>query len=171
MGVTEDCVHVCMCVCVCASTLSCFQLFVTRGLQHTRLLCLWNFPDKNTGAGCLFLLQENFLTQESKLCLLHLLQCRHILYRCVTWEDPIEDSGEKIVDCTKLFILIFTMAMYGDSIVQYQGWHPSLYSYFFSFCTYILCTYMYICKYIQMYIFAWLTCVVDINFLLSFREQ
>ena len=27
------------------------------GLEPTRLLCPWNFPDKNTGVGCCFLLQ------------------------------------------------------------------------------------------------------------------
>ena len=27
------------------------------------LLCPWDFPGKNTGEGCLFLLQEIFLTQ------------------------------------------------------------------------------------------------------------
>jgi len=36
--------------------------------------CPWNFPGKNTGAGCHFLLQETFPTQGSNphlLCLLH----------------------------------------------------------------------------------------------------
>ena len=39
------------------------------------VLCvrMWNFPGKNTGVGCHFLLQGIFLTQESNLCLLHLL--------------------------------------------------------------------------------------------------
>ena len=36
------------------------------------------FPGKNTGAGCHFLLQGIFPTQESNLGLLH---CRHILYQ------------------------------------------------------------------------------------------
>ena len=31
-------------------------------LQPTRLLCSWNFPGKNTGMGCCFLLQGIFLT-------------------------------------------------------------------------------------------------------------
>ena len=38
------------------------------------LLCLWNFPGKNTGVGCHFLLQGIFPTQglnQSLLCLLH----------------------------------------------------------------------------------------------------
>ena len=41
------------------------------GLQPTRLLCPWDFPGKNTGVGCHFLLQEIFPTQESSLHLLH----------------------------------------------------------------------------------------------------
>ena len=37
-------------VCVCA------QLWL-HGVQPARLLCPWNFPDKDTGVGCHFLLQ------------------------------------------------------------------------------------------------------------------
>ena len=33
------------------------------GLQPDRLLCPWNFPGRNTGLGCHFLLQGIFLTQ------------------------------------------------------------------------------------------------------------
>ena len=47
------------------------------GLQPTRLLCPWDFPDKDTGMGCHFLLQRIFLTQGLNLGLLH---CRQILY-------------------------------------------------------------------------------------------
>ena len=36
-----------------------------------RLLCQWDFPGKNIGLGCHFLLQGIFLTQELNLCLLH----------------------------------------------------------------------------------------------------
>ena len=43
------------------------------GLQPTRLLCPWKFPDKNTGVGCCFLLQGIFPTQGLNPCLLHLL--------------------------------------------------------------------------------------------------
>ena len=41
------------------------------GLQPTRLLCLWDFPGRNTGVGFHFLLQGIFPTQESNPCLLH----------------------------------------------------------------------------------------------------
>ena len=45
------------------------------GLQSTKLLCPWNYPGKNTGVGCHFLLQGIFLTQESDPGLPH---CRQI---------------------------------------------------------------------------------------------
>ena len=44
------------------------------GLQPARLLCPWDFPGKNTGEVCHFLLQGIFPTQGSNprlLCLLH----------------------------------------------------------------------------------------------------
>ena len=37
-----------------AQSLSRVPLFVTHGLQLTRLLCAWNFPGKNTGVGLPF---------------------------------------------------------------------------------------------------------------------
>ena len=53
------------------------QLFATHGLQPTRLLCPWDFPGKDTGVLCHFLLQGIFLTQGSNPGLLH---CRQFLY-------------------------------------------------------------------------------------------
>ena len=44
----------------------------------SRLLCPWDFPDKNSGMGCHFLLQGIFPTQKLNLGLLH---CRRILYQ------------------------------------------------------------------------------------------
>ena len=55
-----------------------------------RLLCPCNFPRKNTGVGCHFLLQEIFPTQGWNprlfhlLCLLSLPHCRQILYYWAT---------------------------------------------------------------------------------------
>ena len=43
------------------------------GPLPTRVLCPWDFPDKNTGVACHFLLQGIFPTQELSLCLLCLL--------------------------------------------------------------------------------------------------
>ena len=65
--------------------LACCSLLVTQswmtlqshGLQPIRLLCPWDFPGKDTGVGCHFLLQGIFPTQGSNPGLLH---CRQILY-------------------------------------------------------------------------------------------
>ena len=59
-----------------ACTLSCFshvQLFVILWITASRFLCPWDFPGKNTGVDCHFLLQGIFLTQGLNPCLLCLL--------------------------------------------------------------------------------------------------
>ena len=43
----------------------------SRGLSPARLLCPWNFPGKNTGVGCHFLLQGIFPTQRLNPHILH----------------------------------------------------------------------------------------------------
>ena len=48
------------------------------GLQPTRLLCPWDFPGKDDGVSCHFLLQRILPTQGSNPGLLH---CRQILYQ------------------------------------------------------------------------------------------
>ena len=67
---------VCVCVCVCTRTHACAHSVISgslrpHGLWPTRLLCPWDFPVKNTGVGCHFLLQGIFLTQGSNPHLLH----------------------------------------------------------------------------------------------------
>ena len=56
----------------CAQSLSCVCLRPYE-LQPTRLFYPWNFPGKNTGVGCHFLLQGIFPTEGSNPQLLHLL--------------------------------------------------------------------------------------------------
>ena len=68
-----------VCVCARACALLCLTL-QTHGLKHSRLLCPWNFPGKNTGVGCHFLLQGIISTQGWNLCFRRLLQRRQILY-------------------------------------------------------------------------------------------
>ena len=54
------------------------QLFATPWTTRpARLLCPWNSPGKNTGVGCLSLLQGIFPIQGSKSSLLN---CRRVLY-------------------------------------------------------------------------------------------
>ena len=59
------------CMRVYAQLLSCIWFF--HELQPARLLCTWNFPSKNTGVGCHFLLQGIFQTQRLNPHLLYLL--------------------------------------------------------------------------------------------------
>ena len=56
------------------------------GLQLARLLCPWDFPGKDTGVGCHFLLQGIFLTPGSNPSL---LQCRQIIYLLSPWRSPL----------------------------------------------------------------------------------
>ena len=73
--------HVCVCV-------SCFVMsdsLQPHKLWPARLLSLWNFPGKNTGMGCHFLLQGIFLTQGSNP---GRLRCRQILYHLSYREVP-----------------------------------------------------------------------------------
>ena len=60
-------VHMCVYVCVCSVVSDSLQ---PHRLQFTRLLCPWNYSGKNTGVGCLVLLQGLFPTQGLNLCLL-----------------------------------------------------------------------------------------------------
>ena len=49
----------------------CPTILWPHGLQPARLLCLWDFPGKNTHVGCHFLFWGIFPTQRSNLSLLH----------------------------------------------------------------------------------------------------
>ena len=60
-------------------SLSHIWVFLTRGLQPTRLLCPWSSPGVNTGVGRHSLLQGIFLTQGLNPGLPHF--CRQILYQ------------------------------------------------------------------------------------------
>ena len=59
-----------LCVCVCSVMSNSLR---PHGLQPARFLCSWDFPGKNTGMDCHYLLHGNSSTQESNPHLLHLL--------------------------------------------------------------------------------------------------
>ena len=86
LGCHHGCVCVCLCVCVWVCVLvaqSCLTLCdpmdcsLLGSSVHGIILCPWNYPGRNIGVGCHFLLQGIFLTQGSNPGLLH---CRQILY-------------------------------------------------------------------------------------------
>ena len=56
------CMYVCVCVCVCVRA-QWWPAF--HGLWPASLLCPWNFPGKNTGMGCRYLLERIFPIQGS----------------------------------------------------------------------------------------------------------
>ena len=65
------------------------------------LLCLWNFPGKNAGVGCQFLLQEICTTQGSYSCLLHWqvdsLPLHHLGTPSMVWILEISCQNSKIL--------------------------------------------------------------------------
>ena len=75
-------IFVCVCVCVCVCS-SCVRLFVTPWTVAARLLCAWDFPGKNIGVGCHFLLQGSSWRRDWT----H-VPCtgRQVLYHHATWE-------------------------------------------------------------------------------------
>ena len=71
---TQICVCVCESVCVCVCSV--VSLFVTPRMVAHQILCPKNFPGKNSGVACHFLLQGIFPTQGLNPHLLHLLHCQ-----------------------------------------------------------------------------------------------
>ena len=60
-------------ICVLSCSVMPYSLW-PHGLQPARLHCPWDYPGKNSGVGCHFLLQRTFPTQGRSLhplCLLH----------------------------------------------------------------------------------------------------
>ena len=85
------CVCVCVCMCVYEHSVMSNCLW-PHGMHPTRPFCPWDFPGKNTGVGCHFLLQGIFLTQGSNSCLLVSCIDRWIVYHCTTWAALISTS-------------------------------------------------------------------------------
>ena len=59
------------CICCCCLVAKVCLTLRPHGLQPSKILCPWDFPGKNTGVGCHFLLQGVFSTQGSNPRLLH----------------------------------------------------------------------------------------------------
>ena len=91
-------------------TQSCLTLFYP--MEPSRLICPWDFPGKNTGVSCQFLLQGILPTQGLNPSLLH---CRRILYRLNHQGSPLlrlmEDfwsaHGIVTLDYLRLFFFFF----------------------------------------------------------------
>ena len=79
--------RVCVCVCVC--------VMEYYSALDIRLLCSSNFPGKNTGVCCHFLLQGIFPTQGSNPGLLH---CKQILYRLSHLGSPTLNGNYQLIN-------------------------------------------------------------------------
>ena len=78
-----NCTLICCCLANSCPTLRSFWL------QPARLLCLWDFPGKNTGVDCHFFPQGIVLTQGSILCLLHVLHWQEDSLTLSHQESPL----------------------------------------------------------------------------------
>ena len=79
--------------------LTCVRLFATPCTVAPRLLCPWDFPVKNTGVGCHFLLKGIFPTQGSNPHLLHLLHCQAESLALVSPGSPVNtEKGQNYCD-------------------------------------------------------------------------
>ena len=78
---------VCVLVCVCSVVSNFLQ---PHELQPSRLLCSWDYPDKNIGAGCHFF-QSIFLPWGSNPCFYISRNGRQMLYR--QCRDSLETKG------------------------------------------------------------------------------
>ena len=84
------CYHYYVKLATCMLSCSVVTDFWTHGLSTPRLLCPCNFPSKNIGVGCHFLLQGIFLTREWTQVSCISFIGRQILYHWATWESPKE---------------------------------------------------------------------------------
>ena len=76
-------------MCVCSVMSNSLQ---PHGPWPSRILCPWDFPDKNTGVGCHAVLQRIFLTQGSNPGIPH---CGQILYHLQPHCTREETDAEK----------------------------------------------------------------------------
>ena len=77
---------VCVCVCVCVSVLSCVRLCETPRSVACRLLCSWNFPDRNTVMGCHFPSSTPHTPS-------HLTTVFHPFNNCIYWVPVCTRAG------------------------------------------------------------------------------
>ena len=83
-----------------------------QGLWPARLLCLWDFPGKNTGVGSHSLLQGIFLTQELNPDLLH---CGKILNHLSHQESPVYIQEDTV--CIQEALYVCRKILYGCDII------------------------------------------------------
>ena len=96
-------------LCVYSATQPCPTLCDLVDCSPLGFSCPWDFPGKNTGVGCHFLLQGIFLTRGSNPGLLH---CRQILYHLIHWGSPITGPTASM------------WCLHGCGLTSVSGWEP-----------------------------------------------
>ena len=91
----------------------------THGLQLSRLLCPWDFPGKDTGLGCHFLLQGIFPTQGSNPGLLH---CRQIVYWLSYKGSPFFNYYIKSKAFSCFLVPYKLILIFKPRQIPYSGW-------------------------------------------------
>ena len=112
------------------SAISCVRLLQLHGPSHSRLLCPWNSPGKNTGVGCNSLLQGIFPTHGSNP---GLLLCRQICY-CLSHQGSPKSPSRfdplllqlALSNATHTYawvILWNTRGLYNISLMLHRAWY------------------------------------------------
>ena len=94
----RECVCVYVCVCVHSFAQSCLTLFWPHGLQHTRLLCVRDFPGKNAGEDCHPHLQGLPSLGTTHISCVSCIDSRTI-YHWATWRElaaPLKGKNFKV---------------------------------------------------------------------------
>ena len=96
------------------------------GLKSARLLCPWNFPGRNTGVDCHFLLQGSFPTQD-RTCVYcsSWVSCfaRWILYHSATWEAPVP-STELLKPLREVKVSCYVIKVTSEKLLRKGGQQP-----------------------------------------------
>ena len=88
-------------------------------MQPARILCSWDFPGKNMGVGCYFLLQGIFPIQGSNS---YLLLGRWILYH---WATSVQFSSFQSLSRVQLFVTPLIIARQASLSITNSGVHSN----------------------------------------------
>ena len=91
-----------------------------------RLFCPWDYPGKNTGVGCYFLLQGIFLTQESNMLKIKTLVklLSEVAQSCPTLCDPMDYSlpGSSIYGIFQARLLVWVAISFSRRSSRPRDW-------------------------------------------------
>ena len=109
------------------SLLNRIQFFVAPWTTATRILCPWDFPGKNIGVGCHFLLQGIFLTQQIEpSCLASSAFAGRVFTTSTIWEALIILLCDQKSHCN--VIAMMSLSVYHkylrgkDVLAAFVGW-------------------------------------------------